>query len=95
MIPLFYGEEAGGGLRTNNRALSLEMSAVTPGDCPTGQRHFRKKPRYKMTVENSMKPCDGAMKQCDMGQNIPMPNGRNAISNMGQQAMGNFTTQIT
>lgn len=48
-----------------------------------------------MTVENSMKPCDGAMKQCDMGQNIPMPNGRNAISNMGQQAMGNFTTQIT
>lgn len=34
------------------------------------------------------------MKQWDMGQNVPLPNGRNAISNMGQQAMGNFTTQI-
>lgn len=31
-----------------------------------------------------------AMKQCDTVQNIPMPNGRNVISNMGQQAMGNF-----
>lgn len=30
------------------------------------------------------------MKQCDMSQNIPMPNGRNAISNMGQEAMGIF-----
>lgn len=28
------------------------------------------------------------MKQCDTGQNIPVPNGRNAISNMGQQAIG-------
>lgn len=25
-----------------------------------------------------------------MVQNIPVPNGRNVISNMGQQAMGNF-----
>lgn len=58
LIPLFYGEEGGGGLRTDNRALSLEMSAVTLGDCPTGQRHFRKKPRYKMSVENGMKLCD-------------------------------------
>lgn len=58
LIPLFYGEEGGGGLTSNNSALSLEMSAVTPGDCPTGQRHFRKKPRYKISVENSMKPCD-------------------------------------
>ncbi len=28
------------------------------------------------------------MKQCDMGQNVHMPNGRNAISNKGQQATG-------
>lgn len=58
MIPLFYEEEGGGGLRTNNRALSLEMSAVMPGDCPTGRRHFHKKPRYKMSVENSIKLFD-------------------------------------
>lgn len=30
------------------------------------------------------------MKHRDMGQNTHMSNGRNAISNMGQQAMGNF-----
>lgn len=41
-------------------------------------------------MENSMKLCDEGMKHCDMGQNTHMPNGRNAISNMGQQAMGNF-----
>ena len=58
LIPLFYGEEGGGGLRSNNRPLSLEMSAVTPGDSPTGQRHFHKKPRYKMSVENNMKLCE-------------------------------------
>lgn len=30
-----------------------------------------------------------------MSQNVHMPNGRNAISNLGQQALGNVTTQIT
>lgn len=58
------------------------MSAVTLGDCPTGHRHFSKTPRYKMSVENSMKPCDEAMKHGDMGQSACMPSGGKATSNM-------------
>lgn len=53
LIALFYGER--GRLRDDNRALSLEMSAIQLRDCPTGQRGFLWKPRYKMNVENITK----------------------------------------
>lgn len=39
LIPLFYGW-GGGGLTDDNRALSLEMSAVKLRDCPTGQKRL-------------------------------------------------------
>lgn len=41
-----------------------------------------------MSVENSMKLCDGVMKQCVVGQNIPVPNCRNTIWSMRQRGDG-------
>lgn len=59
MIPLFYGEEGGGGgLRTNNRALSLKMSAIEPGGLSDWAETLWETPRYKMSAENSTKRCD-------------------------------------
>lgn len=41
-----------------------------------------------MSVENSVKQCDGVMKQCVVGQNIPLPDCSNAISSMRQRGDG-------
>lgn len=41
-----------------------------------------------MSVENSMKLCDGIMKQCVVGQNIPVPNCGNTIWSMRQRGDG-------
>lgn len=58
------------------------------GTVRLGRDTFVKSQGTKWVWKIVWNPVTRAMKQCDMGQNIHMPNGRNAISNKGQQATG-------
>lgn len=86
--------EGGVGLRTNNRALSLEMSAVTSGDCPARQTHFHAKSQGTKHVENTMKfDGDSASERVGWTRTFT-PAGMERKWERGQQAMGNNTDHV-
>lgn len=93
-IVLWRGGRRGGGLRTNNRALSLEMSAVTSGDCPARQTHFHAKSQGTKHVENTMKfDGDSASERVGWTRTFT-PAGMERKWERGQQAMGNNTDHV-
>lgn len=92
---VLWREGRRGGLRTNNRALSLEMSAVTPGDCPAGQTHFcKKKKKGTKHVENSMKFYGDSANERVTWTRTFTCSVMERQSERGQQAVGNKADHV-